>query len=414
MEKAITVGLNTGEDKDFLESMEELKNLSNACHIEVIETMTQKRYEPTSKYLIGTGKVEELKTLIDIHEPDMVIFDDELSPSQIKNLEESLKIRVIDRTVLILDIFARRAKTTEAKLQVELAQTKYLLPRMTGSYKALSRQRTGTGSKGPGEQKLELDRRLLRKKVSQIKDELKKVVETRRLQRKSRKSSQIPVVALTGYTNSGKSTLMNALIDFSSRFQKDYTFEKNMLFATLETKTKRISLQDKKDFLLTDTVGFIKKLPHDLVEAFKSTLEEISEADLLLHVIDVSAHDYKSQIETVESVLKEIGTENIPTIYVYNKVDLINEHPMLDTQQNIFISAKNQLNIDNLLKKINQTLEEKTRLITLLLPYDKGDLFSYFKNNKSIERNVYENNGILIQVKLNQNEIEHYQQYIIK
>lgn len=412
MEKAIIVGLNTGEDKDFFESMEELRNLSIACHIHVIDEMTQKRQNPTSQYLIGKGKVDELKSLIEVTDPDMVIFDDELSPSQIKNLEQTLDIRVIDRTVLILDIFARRAKTREAKLQVELAQAKYMLPRMTGSYKALSRQRTGTGSKGPGEQKLELDRRILRKKVSQIKDELKKVVETRRLQRKSRQNSQIPVIALTGYTNSGKSTLMNALIDESTQFQKNYTFEKNMLFATLETKTKRISLQDKKDFLLTDTVGFIKKLPHDLVEAFKSTLEEISEADLLLHVIDVSAHDYKSQITTVEDVLKEICTESIPTIYVYNKVDLIKDLPMLDTEENIFISAKNQINIDQILKKINMMLEKKTTLITLFLPYDKGDLFSYFKNNKSITHQSYENDGILLQVKLSENEIQHYQVYI--
>ena len=414
MEKAIIIGLNIGEDSNFFESMEELKNLSIACHIHIVDELIQKRQSPTAKYYIGKGKVEEVKTLIDIHEPDMIIFDDELSPSQIKNLENKLKIRVIDRTVLILDIFARRAKTTEAKLQVELAQARYLLPRMTGSYKALSRQRTGTGSKGPGEQKLELDRRVLRKKISQIKAELNKVVETRRTQRKNRQSSQIPVVALTGYTNSGKSTLMNALIDESTQYQKNYTFEKNMLFATLETKTKKISLQDKKDFLLTDTVGFIKKLPHDLIEAFKSTLEEISEADLLLHVIDVSVHDFQSQINTVEKVLNEIGTENIPTIHVYNKADLLDDYPIVDTDQNIFVSAKNHVNIDELLLKINQSLEAKSSLVTLLIPYEKGDLFSYFKENKSIASHSYENEGVLVKVKLSSNEISHYQSYIIK
>lgn len=412
METAIIIGLNNNLDSDFYESLEELKNLAYACQIEVIEQMVQKRDNPTSRFYIGKGKVTELESLITIHEPDMVIFDDELSPSQIKNLEKELDVRVIDRTVLILDIFARRAKTTEAKLQVELAQARYLLPRMIGSYGSLSRQRAGTGSKGPGEQKLELDRRVLRKKISQIKIELNKVVETRRTQRKNRKNSQIPIVSLTGYTNAGKSSIMNALIDESEKTLSDHTFEKDMLFATLETKTKRISLHNHKDFLLTDTVGFIKKLPHDLIEAFKSTLEEISEADLLLHVIDVSVHDYPSQIETVNLVLDEIGASDIPTLYVLNKVDKLENRPLIDFYPHIFVSAKEKTNINQLLNMINRLIEKETSLVTLLIPFNKGELFSIFKTNKSVQSYSYENEGILLKVRLTQDEINYYQKYI--
>ncbi|MGE4571438.1 MAG: GTPase HflX [Candidatus Izemoplasmatales bacterium] len=412
MEKGLLVGLNTELEKDFKESMAELRNLAHACHIEIIEELIQNKSMPTNKFYIGKGKVDELKLLIESLEPDLVIFDNELSPSQIRNLEKELEIKVIDRTVLILDIFARRAKTTEAKLQVELAQSEYMLPRVIGMYKSLSRQRSGTGSKGPGEQKLELDRRLLRNKIVKLKKDLQAVVEIRRTQRQNRKSSHIPIVSLTGYTNSGKSTLMNALIDASTNIKKEHVLKKDMLFATLETKTTNISLSDTKNFLLTDTVGFIKKLPHHLVEAFKSTLEEITEADLLLHVIDVSNPQYKKQIEAVDIVLKEIKAENIPTIYVYNKIDLVDDLPLLETENSIFISAENNLNIQKLLTMINHELEKNTKIVQLLLPYNKGDIFSYFKKNKSIISSTYEEIGILVQLRLSKEEIEKYNQYI--
>lgn len=412
MEKGIIVGLNVDSNKDFTESMKELKNLAGACHIDIIEELIQNKSAPSIKFYIGKGKVQELKELIEELEPDLVIFDNELSPSQIRNLEKELEIKVIDRTVLILDIFARRAHSTEAKLQVELAQSAYMLPRVIGMYKSLSRQKSGTGSKGPGEQKLELDRRLLRNKVNKLKKDLQVIVENRRTQRKNRKASHIPVVALTGYTNSGKSTLMNALIDESINTSKNHVFKKDMLFATLETKTTNITLSDSKNFLLTDTVGFIKKLPHHLVEAFKSTLEEITEAELLLHVIDVSNENYLSQIQAVNQVLKEINADNIPTIYVYNKVDLIQEIPLVDTENSVFISAENHTNINKLLHIINVELEKNTTLVELLLPYQKGELFAFFKKNKSIISTTYETNGILITLKLNQQEIEKYKQYI--
>jgi GTP-binding protein HflX len=413
MEKGILIGLNIHNNPEFDEIMEELKKLAEACHIEVIDVVTQNMDTPTVKYYIGKGKVTELKDLIESTDPDLVIFDNELSPSQIRNLEETLETKVIDRTILILDIFARRAKTTEAKLQVELAQSEYMLPRVIGMYKSLSRQRSGTGSKGPGEQKLELDRRLLRNKISKLKKDLKAIVETRRTQRKSRKQSHIPIVSLAGYTNAGKSTLMNAIVDSSMNVDKKHVFKKDMLFATLETKTVNIKLSDSKNFLLTDTVGFIKNLPHDLIEAFKSTLEEITEADLILHVIDLSNKNYKHQIQSVNQVLKEIHADGIPVIYVYNKIDLVDDLPLIETENGVFVSAENNQNIDQLLDEVNIALEKNSSLVKLLLPFDKGDIFSYFKNSKSIIESAYQTDGIYVKIKLTKNEIEKYKQYII-
>ena len=414
MEKGILIGLNIHNNPEFDEIMDELKNLAEACHIDVLDIVTQNRETPTTKYYIGKGKVDELKERIEELSPDLIIFDNELSPSQIRNLEASLEIKVIDRTILILDIFARRAKTTEAKLQVELAQSEYMLPRVIGMYKSLSRQRSGTGSKGPGEQKLELDRRLLRNKISKLKTDLKNVVEIRRTQRKNRKKSHIPVVSLAGYTNAGKSTLMNAMIDASMNNDKKHVFKKDMLFATLETKTVNIKVSDSKNFLLTDTVGFIKNLPHDLIEAFKSTLEEINEADLILHVIDTSNKNYKQQISAVNQVLKEIDAHGIPIIYIYNKIDLIDVIPIVETENNIFVSAEKNLNIDQLLEMINMELEKHSSVVEMLLPFNKGDFYSYLKDHKSIMESSYKHNGIYVKVKLSKAEIEKYNQYLIK
>ena len=414
MEKGIIVGLNINHHKEFDKSMKELVSLAHACNIEIVSEITQNKDKPTIQYYIGKGKLEEIKYEIESLEPDLVIFDNELSPSQIRNLEKELEIKVIDRTVLILDIFARRAKTTEAKLQVELAQSEYMLPRVIGMYQSLSRQKSGTGSKGPGEQKLELDRRLLREKVTQLKKELKGIVDIRRNQRKNRQSGHIPVVSLIGYTNSGKSTLMNTFIDLSKNSSTEHVFKKDMLFATLETKTTRVSISDSINFLLTDTVGFIKKLPHHLIEAFKSTLEEINEADLLLHVIDISNPDYQSQITAVNEVIKEINANEIPIIHVFNKIDLIEMIPYVEYPNSVFISAERKDHIDKLIDKINQELEKNSKLVDLLIPYNKGDLFHSLKTSKTIIQSEYQENGIFLQVKLTPYDIEKFQSYILK
>ena len=411
MEKAIIVGLDTGNDEFFLETMEELQNLASACNVEVCDRLVQKREAPTANYYIGEGKVDDLLNMITVYDANVVIFNDELSPSHIRNLEEKLEIKVIDRTVLILDIFARRAKTKEAMLQVELAQSQYMLPRVVGMYKSLSRQKSGTGSKGPGEQQLELDRRILRDRISHLKRELKDLVKVRRTQREKRKNSLMKTVSIAGYTNSGKSSLMNSIIRQTNKQHKDMSFSENMLFATLETKTRKISLDNKSDFLLTDTVGFIRKLPHDLIEAFKSTLEEINDSSLILHVIDLSNQNYEHQILTVETVLEELGVKNIPIIYVFNKIDLLEKIPVTSRKNSILISAKEDINIDKLINMINDELY-KTFDVKMLIPFNDSSIYSELKENSEIYETEYTNEGIFIKANINDYYFHKYKKYL--
>ncbi len=439
-QKAILLGANINNNEDFNNSMEELANLAKACDIETIGEMSQNLSRINNSSYFGSGKIAEVFELLQKTEAEMVIFNDELSPSQIRNLEKTLDCPVLDRTVLILDIFSERAKTREAKLQVEIARIKYMLPRLIGASKSLGRQGGGSGlkNKGTGEKKLELDRRKLEDRISALERELETLVSTRQNQRKSRKKNEIPVVALTGYTNAGKSTIMNAMLDLYHPDSEKLVLEKDMLFATLETSVRNITLPDHKSFLLTDTVGFISKLPHHLVKAFRSTLEEVAEADLLIHVVDYSNPDYKKQIEVTKETLRELGADQIPVIYAYNKIDkvesqtrckdetdltgLLKDHEAeqetaeeenLNTAQEegILISARKKLGLESLTEKIKEHIFSDYIQLEIRIPYHQGSLVSYLNENASIKSTGYENDGIRISLECKRADYEKLKPY---
>jgi GTP-binding protein HflX len=312
-EKAVLVGLiyNNQEEKQALEYLDELEFLADTAGAQVLKKFTQKLAVPNVSTFVGPGKLEEIGNYMKVMEVDTVIFDDELTPTQLRNIERRLECKVLDRTNLILDIFARRAKTAHAKTQVELAQYQYLLPRLTRMWTHLERQRGGIGLRGPGETQIETDRRIILDKIARLKEQLKKIDKQKATQRKNR--GKLVRVALVGYTNVGKSTLMNLL-------SKSEVFAENKLFATLDTTVRKVVIVNLP-FLMADTVGFIRKLPHDLVESFKSTLDEVREADILVHVVDISHPGFEEQIETVNNTLKEIDSGDKPNIYVFNKID---------------------------------------------------------------------------------------------
>ena len=411
IQRAILVGVDLNNDKNFDYSVEELKNLAEACSVQVVGVLTQKLERVNPACYIGTGKVDEVALLVEQNDANLVIFNDELSPSQIRNLEHGLQCKVIDRTILILDIFASRAKTREAQLQVEVAQLKYMMPRLIGLNASLSRQAGGIGSKGPGENKLELDRRRIEEQVHKLNKELDSLVLARQNQRKLRKRNSTPVVALVGYTNAGKSTTMNALLTVSNAQSEKSVFEKNMLFATLETSTRHIQLPDNKQFLLTDTVGFVSKLPHQLVKAFRSTLEEVTEADLLLHVVDLSHPEFQTQIEITNKVLEELGVKETSMVYVYNKADLIDDEFTPSTKEAVRISAKNLTNIETLIDCIKSHLFKNYQKVTFLIPYDRGNIVSYLNEHANILETQYLDNGTLITAECSEHDIERFNQY---
>lgn len=421
-ERALLVGLNITstsrriDDIDINESMEELKELTTAAGAEVVGSITQNRQSRDAAYYIGKGKVEELKAYCESLDASMVIFNDELSGAHIRNIEEIVGIKVIDRTTLILDIFAQRALSKEGKLQVELAQLKYRLPRLYGMGVEMSRTGAGIGTRGPGEQKLEVDKRHILNKAADIRRELREVKKNRETQRVQRLKSNIPIVALVGYTNAGKSTLLNELI----KTHKDYDVEKevmakDMLFATLDVTLRKALLPNKKEFLVVDTVGFVSKLPHDLVEAFKATLEEVQYADLILHVIDATNSSYELQKKTTESVLKELGADDKHTILVYNKIDRLelDIYPK-NTDDVIYISAKKGINMEKLLYMIEDALMKNTYPVTLLLPYDKGHIFSKIKDKYNVENFEYGEIGITLDVNLEEEDYNIYKEYILE
>ena len=414
IQRAILVGVDLNNDKNFDYSVEELKNLAEACSVQVVGVLTQKLERVNPARYIGTGKVDEVALLVEQNDANLVIFNDELSPSQIRNLEHGLQCKVIDRTILILDIFASRAKTREAQLQVEVAQLKYMMPRLIGLNASLSRQAGGIGSKGPGEKKLELDRRRIEEQVHKLNKELDSLVLARQNQRKLRKRNSTPVVALVGYTNAGKSTTMNALLTVSNAQSEKSVFEKNMLFATLETSTRHIQLPDNKQFLLTDTVGFVSKLPHQLVKAFRSTLEEVTEADLLLHVVDLSHPEFQTQIEITNKVLDELGVKETPMVYVYNKADLVEDEFTPSTKEAVRISAKNLTNIDTLIDCIKSHIFQHYVKASFLIPYDRGNLVSYLNEHANVFDTEYLENGTLITVECSEHDAHRLAEYKVK
>ncbi|MDD3654133.1 MAG: GTPase HflX [Desulfotomaculaceae bacterium] len=411
--KAILVGANFNNQQYFSDSMEELFHLADACDLEVVGQITQKLNREDTAHYIGKGKIQEVLTLLDQKDAEVVIFDDELSPSQIRNLEAVLQCRIIDRTVLILDIFAQRAKTREAKLQVEIAQLQYMLPRLVGLRASLSRQGGGAGlrNRGFGETKLELDRRKIENKISRLHRELEKLVAQRQNQRKRRKKFEIPVVALVGYTNSGKSTVMNAMVDLYHSSTDKQVLEKDMLFATLETAVRSIKFPDNKSFLLTDTVGFINKLPHQLVKAFRSTLEEVAEADMLIHVVDYANPNYKQQIAVTEKTLKELGADNIPIVYAYNKTDLVDGEILNLERDCVYISAKKKTGIDQLAQAIRKKAFTPYVYCELLIPYNQGNIVSYLKDHAYINSTAYNSDGILISLECKEADYKRYREY---
>ena len=372
LQRAVLVGVNVGNEDDFAYSMEELTNLAEACDVEVIGQVTQNLQRVNPSHYIGKGKIEEVAAYVQEIDANMVIFNDELSPSQIRNLEEDLDCKVIDRTILILDIFAQRAKTKEAQLQVEVAHLQYMMPRLIGLRESLGRQSGGVGTKnkGVGEKKLELDRRKIEEQISVLNKDLEALVAQRQTRRKQRKKNEIPVVALVGYTNAGKSTTMNAMLEIYNGTEEKQVFEKDMLFATLETSVRNIDLPDNKSFLLTDTVGFVSKLPHHLVKAFRSTLEEVAEADLLIHVVDYANPNYEQLIDITNETLKKIGVENIPTIYAYNKSDMVDVEIPKVQEDRVYLSAKKHVGIEELVEMIRSHIYKEYTKCEMLIPYD--------------------------------------------
>ena len=414
-ERAILIGMEWGRNDSLWtvdDSLEELKQLADTAGATVIKKFIQKRPKPDPAFFIGRGKVQELALYAQQENIDLCIFDDELSPAQQRNIESVMGIRILDRTALILDIFAQRARTNEGKLQVELAQLQYTLPRIMGKGLMLSRLGGGIGTRGPGETKLEVDRRRIRDRIAFIKDQIEKVKAVRSLHRSKRKKNNVFEVSLVGYTNAGKSTLLNTLTNSD-------IYAKDQLFATLDPTTRQLTLPNKQEIIITDTVGFIQRLPHQLIAAFRSTLEVVTEADLLVHVIDVSHELYKEQAAAVHEVLKEIGAETKPVITVYNKIDKLPQDSKLADrlaleEDTVCISAAKKLNLESLQQMIESHLKSKAVEVTLCIPYAETAKAAQLHETANVLEQEYTENGAVMKVILPVEDLEAYNEYILK
>ncbi len=401
-ERVLLVGIDTGEDADFDRSMEELALLADACERQVAGTVTQKLESVNKALYIGSGKVEEVRALAEACGADAVLFDNSLTPSQVRNLNRELKLPVLDRTSLILDIFALRARTREAKLQVELARLKYLLPRLTGMHEALTRQGGASGSmssRGAGEKQLELDRRRIEHRIAERKKELEGIARSRQTQRRRRCVSSVPQAALVGYTNAGKSTILNRMVALFGAGEGKQVVERDMLFATLDTSVRYLDTGDHRPFFLADTVGFIHKLPHSLIEAFHSTLEEVKYADLLIQVVDVSDPDHRRQMKVTEETLKELGAGEIPRLLVYNKADRrqMEGLPRIRDGQ-IYMNAADGVGIRELAEMVKEIVYRDRSESTFFIPYDQGGTLSFLLENGTVSRQEYREDGVLLRL----------------
>lgn len=419
IERVLTVGIDLGEEKNFESSMVELNELVQAAGGEVISEIVQRRDSKHAAYFIGRGKALEIQNYCDELDIETVVFNDELSGAQLRNLEEVINRKIIDRTNLILDIFASRATSKEGKLQVKLAQLQYRLPRLVGFRDYLSREGAGIGTRGPGEQKLETDRRHIQREINNIREQLKILEKNRAIKRKQREDSNLPIVALVGYTNAGKSTLLNKLIennDDNNNSREKKVFVKDMLFATLDTSLRRAKLSNGQDFLLTDTVGFVSKLPTNLIEAFKGTLEEVQYADLILHVVDASNDDLDIQIDTTIEILKDLDVISKPMVTVFNKIDKINVEDLVYRNSHIvnevFISAKEDINMDKLLRKIEENLPVEFQHVTISIPFDKHSILNYFMEKYDVKNISHDENGTIIEVVIDELDYERYKEYL--
>ena len=410
-ERAVLVGLNadcfTDEQTATAETLEELEDLLETAGGFCTGKVLQNRHTPDSHCFIGEGKALEVKMLVEATASTMVVFDNELSPGNIRALEEIIGVTVLDRSALILDIFAQRAKTKEGRLQVELAQYKYLLPRLSGMGASLSRQGGGIGTRGPGETKLESDRRHIRERINRLEEELEQVRKVRSVQRERRMKNSIPVVAIVGYTNAGKSTLLNQLTGAGIPAN-------NRLFDTLDTTSRLLTVSDNLDVILSDTVGFIAKLPHHLVYAFRATLEELEYADLLLHVIDASDPYLEQHIAVVNKLISQLARPGTPVLKCYNKADLVYSEDIPVGRDIVAISAKRGINMDGLLKAIEKALDQARHHVVLRLPYSMGGQVETLHDNAQVKSVEYTAEGIEVEAVLDEILFGRLREYVIK